>query len=182
MTESGMIRKLDDLGRIVIPKEIRATLNLIEGMPLKIYISENNELVLKPFSYVKAFDKYACVFSESIAKILNKSVLITDERLVICASSELKKTYNEKKISIDLVRVFERQQSYLYDSSQKTTKLQLIENDDNDYCSQLIVPIICNDKTIGLLILFSQKEGMDKTCLLCAEVLSKIYSGILSDL
>ena len=95
MKATGVVRRIDELGRIVIPKEIRRTLKIKEGTPLEIYSGENGELLFKKYSPVFEISELAKEVCESIFKITDFDVLITNMDFVVAAGSLNKNTYRE---------------------------------------------------------------------------------------
>ena len=78
MKATGIVRRIDDLGRVVIPKEIRRTLRIKEGDPLEIFTDREGEVILKKYSQVGELGKFAAEFAESLAQTSGHGVCITD--------------------------------------------------------------------------------------------------------
>lgn len=99
MKATGIVRRIDDLGRIVIPKEIRRTLRIKEGDPLEIFTDREGEVILKKYSQVGELGKFAAEFAESLAQTSGHGVCITDRDQIVAAAGGMKKEYIGKTIS-----------------------------------------------------------------------------------
>ena len=104
MKATGIIRRIDELGRIVIPKEIRKILKIYEGEELEIYIDDLENIILKKYSNIKNIKDFAQKYIDSLSNILSGNIIITDMNNVI-ASVELKKEIINKEISKDLYSI-----------------------------------------------------------------------------
>ena len=148
MKTTGVVRRIDDLGRIVIPKEIRRTLRIHDGESLEIFV-DNEIITLKKYSSLNELANVSKILVESINKEINKDIIITDRDNVIAASGVNKKKYMGKNIS-----------SYL-------------ENVINDR----IYPIIANGDAVGSAIIVSLEnnisESEEKLIKIVAEFLGK---------
>ncbi len=152
MLVTGIIRKIDELGRIVIPKEIRKKLNIKIGDPLEISIIDNRKFEIRKHSPFNDTIELAKDLAESITKSSNKKCIITDKEKVIIATSKMKNEYEEKIITNKLIEILEKREIYL--SSNKGS-INIIENDSNKYTSQVIMPIIAGSDIIGSIILIT---------------------------
>ena len=104
MKTTGVVRRIDDLGRIVIPKEIRRTLRIHDGESLEIFV-DNEIITLKKYSSLNELANVSKILVESINKEINKDIIITDRDNVIAASGVNKKKYMGKNISSYLENV-----------------------------------------------------------------------------
>ena len=93
MKATGIVRRIDDLGRVVIPKEIRRTLRIREGDPLEIYTDTNGEVIFKKYSPVGELSDFAAQYAEVISKVVNRPVIISDRDHIIAAAGVTKKEY-----------------------------------------------------------------------------------------
>ena len=105
MKATGIVRRIDDLGRIVIPKEIRRTMRIREGDPMEIFTSREGEILLKKYSPVGELGEFATVLAESMAQTLGELVCVTDRDYVIAVSGAGKK---ELHSSVEAVRTMPR--------------------------------------------------------------------------
>ena len=174
MKSTGVIRRIDDLGRIVIPKEIRKNLRIKEGDNLEIYIN-SEDLVLKKYSHLKKITDLAQELVETLNNYLDKTVLITDTDTVIAMAGKNKKKYNNKSLSTYLINCIQRRQKFL----EKTTKnVEFVEN-EKENCSYIVSTIISNSETIGSIVIFSEKEKLIEEELKIANIASSFISKYL---
>ena len=98
MKATGIVRRIDDLGRVVIPKEIRRTMRIREGDPLEIFVDHEGEVVLKKYSPMTALSDFAAEYAASLSQALNTTVLITDRDEVIAVSGGSRRTYLHRPV------------------------------------------------------------------------------------
>ena len=98
MKKTGMARKIDELGRIVIPKEIRQTLRLYEGMKIEMYINDENEIVLKNYSPLFSTNLLLEQYVEVPSKVINKEVFVCDRNVIVNYVGSHKKKFLSKSI------------------------------------------------------------------------------------
>lgn len=151
MKATGMVRKIDELGRIVIPKEIRRTLKIKEGDSLEIYMDEESEIILKKHSFLNVLNDIANKYVDSVYSFMNKNIIITDRDIVIAASSPLKKKYLGNQISNNLEKIIEKRESTTMND---TSEIEFISGSKMDV-AYTISPIIANGEVEGLVIIFS---------------------------
>ena len=96
MKATGIVRRIDDLGRIVIPKEIRRTLRIRETDPLEIYTENTGEIVLKKYSPVGELSQFARDYAESLAATTGQIICITDREQIVAVSGTVKKDFMSK--------------------------------------------------------------------------------------
>ncbi len=160
MKATGIVRRIDDLGRIVIPKEIRRTMRIREGDPLEIFTDREGEVILKKYSPINELGEFATEYSESLFESIGFDCIITDRDTTIAASGASKKDYLNKRISSDLEAIIETKKTYNSFKSHKVIRVSVEEVDVDEYASQVIVPIISQGDSIGAVILMSrEKEG-----------------------
>ena len=111
MKATGIVRRIDDLGRIVVPKEIRRTLRIREGDPLEIFTDRDGEIVLKKYSPIGELSQFAGEYAESLAQTTGHLVLITDCDHVVTASGQGRKEFEGKPISRQLEEVISERKS-----------------------------------------------------------------------
>ena len=103
MKATGIVRRIDDLGRVVIPKEIRRTMRIREGTPLEIYTGPTGEVIFKKYSPVGELSNFAVDYAEALAKSSGLTAAICDEDNIIAAAGPHKKELHGKEVS-DAVR------------------------------------------------------------------------------
>ena len=99
MKATGIVRRIDDLGRVVVPKEIRRTLRLREGEPMEIFTGKDGEIILKKYSPVGELENHARELAESIAQISGFLTCVADTDQIIAASGHGQREYQGKSIS-----------------------------------------------------------------------------------
>ena len=159
MKATGVVRRIDDLGRIVIPKEIRKTLRIKEGDPLEIFTDKEGEVILKKYSPIGELSEFATSYAETLAKTTGHIACITDKDTVIAVSGGSKKEFLEQGLSKQLEEVLENKEIYS-SSDNNEIALPITENDNKErkYNAQVIYPIICQGDVIGSVILLAKEK------------------------
>lgn len=163
MKETGIVRRIDELGRVVIPKEIRKTLRIKEGDPLEIF-TEKDELVFKKYSPMITISHYAEGVAESIYKLTEKPCLITDNHSVICVKGANKELLG-KTISSEIDNVIQQRKKVVVGNGNKTKPMPLVEEQKSQTESQVIIPIVAGGDIYGSVILAnnsSDKETVEE--------------------
>ena len=157
---TGVVRRIDDLGRIVIPKEIRKTLRIKEGDPLEIFTDKEGEVILKKYSPIGELSEFATSYAETLAKTTGHIACITDKDTVIAVSGGSKKEFLEQGLSKQLEEVLENKEIYS-SSDNNEIALPITENDNKErkYNAQVIYPIICQGDVIGSVILLAKEQN-----------------------
>ena len=174
MKATGVVRRIDDLGRIVIPKEIRRNLRIRDGESLEIFVDGNN-VVLKKFSIMRNVDLYASNLVDSLYSLVKKSVVITDGDSVIACSSNVRELLN-KSISDKMSLCIKRRESIL----ERYNKDLVITDDFSLECKYVINSVVANGDSIGLVIIFDRDEIGDDDMLI-ASLASKILSKSIEE-
>jgi len=157
---TGVVRRIDDLGRIVIPKEIRRTLHIKEGDPLEIFTDKEGEIILKKYSPIGELSEFATGYAETLSKTTGHIACITDKDTVIAVSGGSKKEFLEQAISPELEKVMENKEIYTSKENNEVA-LPITQNDNKQrrYNSQVVYPIISDGDVIGSVILLSKEEN-----------------------
>ena len=113
MKATGIVRRIDDLGRVVIPKEIRRTMRIREGDPLEIFTEKDGEVVFKKYSPVGELSPFAVQYADVLARACNMTVLVCDRDHVIAAAGPSRKEFYERRVSAGLDEVMESRQTYV---------------------------------------------------------------------
>ncbi|MBP1950464.1 stage V sporulation protein T [Virgibacillus litoralis] len=153
MKATGIVRRIDDLGRVVIPKEIRRTLRIREGDPLEIFVDREGEVILKKYSPINELGSFAKEYAEALFDSLHYPVLICDRDEVIAVAGESKKDYLNKSIGKQLEKTME-DRSLVFETEQAT--LEITQGKDEEIDSYCISPIIANGDPIGCVMMFSR--------------------------
>lgn len=173
MKTTGIIRRIDELGRIVIPKEIRRNLRIKEGENIEILV-DNENIVLKKYSIIKNLNDFAQNMADAIHSFINHSVIITDNDTILAVSGPLKKELLGKVIGSDLENKLARREEML----EKHKKNLKITEEDLE-CTYAVSPIIINGDTIGLVMIVSKDEPVDEIDYKLTQIASKFLSNHL---
>ena len=157
MKATGIVRRIDDLGRVVIPKEIRRTLRLREGTPLEIFTDREGEIIFKKYSPKAELGTFAAQYADARAAGSGHMVCITDRDQVLAVSGGMKKEVRQKGISEDLSRLLSRRET-LTASRGDARFIPILAEENPEYLSETIVPILCEGDVIGSVILAGREE------------------------
>ena len=152
MKATGIVRRIDDLGRVVVPKEIRRVLRIREGDPLEIYTGNTGEVILKKYSPINELSQFADEYAESASRVLGATIIVSDTDQVIAACGSGKKEKKKKKVDNELDRIIQSKNRYLNDA-------------------KIVVPIISQGDPIGsITILPKEHAALGDTELKIAEI------------
>ena len=164
MKATGVVRRIDDLGRVVIPKEIRKTLRIKEGDPLEIFTDKEGEVILKKYSPIGELSEFATEYAETLAKTTGHIACITDKDTVIAVSGGSKKEYLEQSISDELEKILEDKENYTSkENNDLSVPITKNDNKDKRFNSQVVYPIISDGDVIGSVILLSKDTSTKMT-------------------
>lgn len=156
MKATGIVRRIDDLGRVVIPKEIRRTLRLREGTPLEIFTDREGEIILKKYSPMMELNAFASQYADAMSQSTGLMVCITDRDQVIAAAGGAKKDLLQKPISKQLEHVIHERTTIQAGKDDKAYTPVAAE-DVEGVTAQVIAPIICEGDAIGAVIIMSRE-------------------------
>ncbi|WP_251860658.1 stage V sporulation protein T [Clostridium sp. Marseille-Q2269] len=159
MKATGIVRRIDDLGRVVIPKEIRRTLRIREGDPLEIFTDREGGVILKKYSPIGDLSEFSKGYTDSIQQTIGNIVMICDKDSIISISGSPKKEYLEKKISYDLEKIIEERKAVYFEDDSKVVPIYDDEDVEEKYSAQVISPIIAEGDTVGAVIIASKEGG-----------------------
>lgn len=159
MKATGIVRRIDDLGRVVIPKEIRRTMRIREGDPLEIYTDKEGEVILKKYSPISELNEFAGEYTESVSAVLGNAAVVTDTDQVVAVAGSPKKEFLEKRISPALEKIIQGKGDGFIIDAGKVQPLIADETEDPQYESQVVVPIVSQGDAIGSIILFTRDKG-----------------------
>lgn len=160
MKATGVVRRIDDLGRVVIPKEIRKVHRIKEGDPLEIFTDKEGEIILKKYSPIGELSEFASSYAETLSKTTGHITCITDKDTVIAVSGGSKKDFLEKGLSKQLEEVIENKEVFKSkDNDEIAIPITQNEGRERIYNSQVIYPIISDGDVIGSVILLSKEPN-----------------------
>ena len=156
MKATGIVRRIDDLGRVVIPKERRRTLRIREGTPLEIFTDREGEIILKKYSPIGELGAFAGQYAESLAQTTGLTVCVCDRDQVIAVSGGSRKELLGKNISRQLETVIEDRENILVDNKEYKY-IQITDNDREDFTGEAVSPILCEGDAIGAVVILSRE-------------------------
>jgi AbrB family transcriptional regulator (stage V sporulation protein T) len=155
MKATGIVRRIDDLGRVVIPKEIRRTLRIREGDPLEIYVDKDGEVILKKYSPVSELGDFAKEYAESLFEGTGHVTLIADRDTIITAAGPARKDYQDRPIGPIIESALENRRLWM---ETNPGSYELFKEGEESFTSLCIAPIIAAGDPIGAVILLSKQE------------------------
>lgn len=176
MKATGIVRRIDDLGRIVIPKEIRRTMRIREGDPMEIFTSREGEILLKKYSPVGELGEVAALIAESGAQTLGELVCVTDRDYVIAASGSRKKEYEGKLLDKQLQEAIDDRCMQVM-KGDKSGFVKITQDDAMEYETQAVATILTHGDSIGAVVILGKscEEGQQELLLQMA----KTFAGFL---
>lgn len=156
MKATGIVRRIDDLGRVVIPKEIRRTLRLREGTPLEIFTDREGEIILKKYSPMVELTSFAVQYADAMAQATGLMACITDRDQVIAVAGGPKKDLLQKPISRQLEHAINERESVLAVKDDKAF-FSLTAEEMEGITAMAVTPIICEGDAIGSVALLSRE-------------------------
>ena len=164
MKATGVVRRIDDLGRVVIPKEIRRTLRIKEGDPLEIFTDREGQVILKKYSPIGELSEFATEYAETLNKTTGHIACITDKDTVVAVSGMPKKEWLEQGISKELEQILEDKKKYISkDNNDMAVPITSKEKNDKISKAQVIYPIISDGDAVGSVILLSKDDKTKMT-------------------
>ncbi len=156
MKATGIVRRIDELGRIVIPKEIRRTMRIREGDPLEIFTDREGEVIFKKYSPIGELTGFAAQYAETLHKTGGMAVIICDRDAVIACAGVSKKEYNDKSLSEEIEHIMENRSLYVHHNGDPT--IPVIPDGNSHYVS-CAMPIISEGDIIGCVISLQTTDG-----------------------
>lgn len=153
MKATGIVRRIDDLGRVVIPKEIRRTMRIREGDPLEIYTNREGEVIFKKYSPIGELNSFAAQYAETLYRACNLEILICDRDAVIAIAGVSKKEYLERPLSHDLEKIMEGRGIYRYNGDEEY--IYPVNSPSSHYVSSAMPIITEGGDVIGCVVALS---------------------------
>ena len=148
MKATGIVRRIDDLGRVVIPKEIRRTMRIREGDPLEIFTDRDGEVIFKKYSPIGELLNFASQYAETLYKTGEMPIIITDRDTVVAYAGTSKKDSADKKVSHEVESIMESRQLYTVSQNDRRT---VVDGNDKLFIS-VCMPILSDGDIIGSVI------------------------------
>jgi AbrB family transcriptional regulator (stage V sporulation protein T) len=159
---TGIVRRIDDLGRVVIPKEIRRTLKIREGDPLQIFVDRDGEVILKRYSPIGELGDFAKEYADSLYESLGHISCIADRDMIIAVSGAPKKEFLNKTVGPAVEKAMEERRTLKIDKPGQQKEFMSCLADDEEDCKftvEVIAPIISGGDPIGAVILCSREPS-----------------------
>lgn len=153
MKATGIVRRIDDLGRIVIPKEIRRTLRIRESDPLEIFTDHQGEIILKKYSPIGEMTSFAKQYAESLAQVSGHTAIIADRDQFIAAAGGFKNIVG-KELSSQLEEKANNRENILASKGERSF-IEITQEPIEEYVNEAISPIICEGDVIGIVLLIN---------------------------
>ena len=170
MKATGIVRRIDDLGRVVIPKEIRRTMRIREGDPLEIYTDREGEVIFKKYSPIGELAAFAGQYAETLHKTCGLAVAICDRDSVIACAGISKREYQEKSLSEAVEHMMEKRTFY---ANNGDTEPRSIIRDGGTHTVSCAMPIISEGDVVGCVVSAKPLEG-DGTDRLAFDIEAKL--------
>ena len=156
MKATGIVRRIDDLGRVVIPKEIRRTMRIREGDPLEIFTDREGEVIFKKYSPIGELGVIASQYAETLHKTCSMAVVVCDRSSVIAFSGVPKKEYADKSLSPELEKIIESRTLYTHEGENEKIP---VTPDAVGHFRSCAMPIISEGDIAGCVISLCESEG-----------------------
>lgn len=176
MKTTGIVRRIDELGRIVIPKEIRKILRIKDGENLEICI-DDKDIVLRKYSLMKKVEDFAQPFTDGIYSFLKKNIIITNRDSIIAVSGSLRKEYLNQEISESLNKYIDRRENILEKYKKKLELINGVELEGTYAISAIIV----NGDSAGLVIIYDEEEPVSEVDYKIIQIVSNFLSKYLEE-
>ena len=154
MKATGIVRRIDDLGRVVIPKEIRRTMRIREGDPLEIYTDREGEVIFKKYSPIGELSEFAAGYAETLYKTCGLAVAICDRDAVIACAGVPKKEFSDRKLSADIEELIDERSLYVHAGNE-----ELHLTDHGSGAVSVMMPIITEGDITGAVVSLRRADG-----------------------
>lgn len=154
MKATGIVRRIDDLGRVVVPKEIRRTLRIREGEPLEIFTNREGGIILKKYSPIGELGELAREYVEAVAQVAKCTVCVADRDMIVAAAGPNKKEFIGKEIHADLISGIEGRRTIV--ATDADPSFCQITSDETEVFSESVATILAEGDAIGAVVLLSR--------------------------
>lgn len=160
MKATGIVRRIDDLGRVVIPKEIRRTMRIREGEPLEIFVDRDGEVILKKYSPIGELGEFAQEYVDSLSEVTGHMACVLDRDAIVAVSGNKKSKFIDKPVSPITEDVMSSGEvKVINERTEEIFCEGIYGEEDRFFTAQVIVPIMLVDDAIGAVVLASKKDG-----------------------
>ena len=155
MKATGIVRRIDDLGRVVIPKEIRRTMRIREGDRWEIYTDKDGEVIFKKYSPIGELSDFAAQICDSLHKSTDAIAAVCDRDTVIAISGGAKRELMDKRISAGLERIMEGRSSYRFNGGNCIP----VSDGEEKFCVSVAAPVVSEGDVMGCVLFICQNGG-----------------------
>ena len=172
MKATGIVRRIDDLGRVVIPKEIRRTMRIREGDPLEIFTNNDGEVIFKKYSPMGEMVSFATDFTAALQSGTKLTVAICDRDHCVAAGNA-KKDLLEKSLSVELEKIIEDRRLYINKGDEKTAFSGISQR------VLVAAPIVAAGDIVGCVVMLEseQQKAADEYDIKLAEIAARFLSA-----
>ena len=165
MKATGIVRRIDDLGRVVIPKEIRRTMRIREGDPLEIYTTKDGEVIFKKYSLLGGLEDFAAQFCDTLARSTEFTAAVTDRDAIIAVAGVGKRELLGKRVSVELERIMGERGVYCGPGV-------AVSDENGQFRVTVAAPILCEGDVLGAVLFLSadDRTGGETECKLAQTV------------
>ena len=156
MKATGIVRRIDDLGRVVIPKEIRRTMRIREGDPLEIFTNPDGEVVFKKYSPIGELAPFAAQYADVLSRAIGQAVLICDRDHVVACAGVSRKDYVDRRITHAMEELMESRQMHAARAGDRE-RLQPVEGAER--YAAVAAPILASGDVTGAVCLLLPETG-----------------------
>lgn len=158
MRETGIVRRIDELGRVVVPKEIRKTLRIRENDPLEFY-TEKDQLILRKYSPISSISDFAKSVAEALSQLLEKTCAVTDTDGVIFVTGSKDKDAAGKLLSMDFEKVLKDRKSVVLSRQDGAEPIAIYRGEEIKSENQIIVPVVSGGDCFGAVVVFDRDKS-----------------------
>ncbi len=160
MKATGIVRRIDDLGRVVIPKEIRRTMRIREGDPLEIFTDKDGELIFKKYSPIGELSDFAAQICDSLRRVTDGIAAVCDRDAVIAVAGGAKKELLEKPLSSQLREIMEGRKTYRHQSGGSSLP---VSSEDEQFCLSVAAPVLTEGDVMGCVLFVTPRGSIPGT-------------------
>jgi len=177
MKATGIVRRIDDLGRVVIPKEIRRTMHIREGAPLEIFTDTNGLVIFKKYSPMGELSTFAAQYAEALAEGSEHTFAISDADRFIAVSGSGKKEISGKEIGMPLQQIIDERRIKVFENGMPSPEISGVSK-----IIKIVAPIIAAGDTAGAVCLFCDDgKDIDKSEIKSVQVAAAFLGKQLED-
>ena len=154
MKATGIVRRIDDLGRVVIPKEIRRTMRIREGDPLEIFTDRDGEVIFKKYSPIGELSDFAAQICDSLHKSTDSIAAVCDRDSIIAVAGGARRELMQKQIGEELEKLMEKRSSF---RQERACTIPVTDSDER-YCVSVAAPIIAEGDLMGCVLFIAPRN------------------------